>query len=83
MAKTLHITAIRDMFPDEWVATKVTKVDKADVPVAGVVLVHSPDKHTVYQTVKAYLAQHPTARLFMFFSGDPIPEGVEVAFAFG
>jgi hypothetical protein len=56
-------------------------VDKADVPIAGVVLTHSPDKRAVHQTVKVYLAQHPAARLFIFFTGDPIPKEVGVAFA--
>ena len=78
--KAMTIAAIRAAFPDEWVAAKVTKVDKADVPVAGVILTHSPNKHTVHQNVKAYLSQHPAIRLFIFFCGDPIPEGVEIAF---
>jgi hypothetical protein len=58
----------------------VTKVNKTDVPVAGKLITHSPDKNQVYQTVKVYLAQHPATRVFVFFAGDPIPEGVEVAF---
>jgi hypothetical protein len=82
MSQTMKIDAIRETFPDEWVAAEVTKVDKADVPVAGTVLTHSPDKSTVYQTGKAHRAQHPSTRVFLFFTGDPIPEGVEVALAF-
>lgn len=81
MSKAMKIMAIRAIYPDEWVVAKVMKVDKADIPVTGMVLTHSPEKHTVYQTFKAYLTEHPTARLFLFFTGDPIPEGVEVAFA--
>jgi hypothetical protein len=77
----MTIAAIRATFPDEWVAAEVTKVDKADVPLAGMLLTHSPDKHQVYQAVKAYRAQHPAARIFIFFTGDPIPKGVEVALA--
>jgi hypothetical protein len=81
VSKVIKIATMRATFPDEWVAAEVIKVDKADVPVAGVVLTHSSDKHVVHQTVQAYLAQHPAARLFIFFTGDPIPQGVEVAFA--
>lgn len=81
MPKAMTIAALRETFPDEWVAAEVTKVDKADVPLAGTLLTHSPDKHQVYQTVKAYRAQYPAARIFIFFTGDPIPEGVEVALA--
>ena len=54
---------------------------QADVPLAGQVITHSPDKQEVYKAVKAYLAQHPTARIFIFFAGDPIPEGMGVALA--
>jgi hypothetical protein len=77
----MRIATIKETFVDEWVAAEVTKVDKADVPLAGEVITHSPEKQEVYQAVKAYLAQRPTARMFIFFTGDPIPEGVGVALA--
>lgn len=83
MPKAMKIEVMRETFGDEWVAAIVTKVDKADVPIAGTVLTHSTDKHTVYQTVKAYLEQHPAARIFVFFTGALIPEGVGVALALG
>jgi hypothetical protein len=82
-AKTLKISVIRDTFQGEWVAAEVTKVDKADGPVAGRLITHSPTKHLVYDMVKTYLVQHPAARVFIFFAGDPIPEAVEVALAIG
>ena len=81
MPKVMKIATIRETFVDEWVATEVLKVDKADVPLAGQVISHSPDKQEVYQVVKAYLAQRPTARTYIFFTGNPIPEGLGVALA--
>ncbi len=78
----MKIAAIREVFVDEWVATQVTQTDKADVPLAGEVVFHSPEKQRVYQGVKAHLAQHPETRMFIFFTGDPIPEHVEVMLAF-
>jgi hypothetical protein len=81
MPKIMKIAAIREAFADEWVAAEVTKVDKADVPLAGEVIAHSPGKQEVYQAVKAYLVRRPTARTFIFFAGDPIPEGLGVALA--
>ena len=81
MPKVMKIATIRKTFVDEWVAAEVTKVDKADVPLAGDVITHSPDKQEVYQAVQAYLARSPTARTFIFFTGDPIPEGIGVALA--
>ncbi len=77
----MKIAAIRETFVDEWVAAKVTQTDKADVPLAGEVVFHSPEKQHVYQGVKAHLARHPATRRFIFFTGDPIPEHVEVMLA--
>ena len=71
MSNVMKIATMRETFPDEWVAAAVMQVDKADVPMAGAVLTHSPDKQGVYRTVKAYLTQHAAARLFIFFTGDP------------
>jgi hypothetical protein len=78
VSKAIKIAIMRATSPDEWVAAEVTKVDKADVPMAGVVLMHSPDKHAVHRTVKVYLAQYPAARLFILphpstCGGRPMP----------
>ena len=81
MSKVMKIAAIREAFTGKWVAAEVLRVDKADVPLAGQVITHSPDKQEVYKAVKAYLMQYPTARTFIFFAGDPIPEGAGVALA--
>ncbi len=80
MPNVMSITTIRKTFPDEWVSAQVTEVDDADVPVAGVALSHSPDKQVVFQAVKSYRACHPRARLYTFFAGDVIPEGLHLAF---
>jgi hypothetical protein len=77
----MNIAAIRATFVDEWVAAKVTKTDKADVPLAGEIITHSLEKQRVYQEVKTYLARHPATRLFIFFTGDPIPQNMEVMLA--
>ena len=83
MADAMPITMIRETFPDEWVATYVTEVDDEDIPVAGVVLTHSPDEGCVFETLKAHLAKHPKARFYTFFTGDVVPAGVHLAFPFG
>lgn len=77
----MNIAAIRETFVDEWVAAKVTKIDKADVPLAGEIIVHSPEKQRVYQEVKTYLAWHPATRMFIFFTRDSIPQNAEVMLA--
>lgn len=75
------IAHMRKTFVNEWVATKLTTWDKTDAPVGGEILKHHPNKRAVYQAAKSYLAQHPTARLFIFFAGDPIPQDVEAMLA--
>ncbi len=75
------IAKMRKTFANKWVATKVTTWDKIDAPVSGEILKHDPNKHVVYQAAKSYLAQHPTAQLFIFFAGDPIPQDVEAMLA--
>ena len=77
----MNIAVIRKTFVNEWVAAEVTKTDQADTPLAGEVVIHSSEKPHVYQAAKTYLTQHPTARLFIFFTGDPIPDHVEVMLA--
>lgn len=81
-ALAMKIVEMRTTFTDQWIAAKVLKVDKTNVPLTGEVIFHSFEKATVYQAAKTYLMQHPTARLFIFFTGDPIPEGVEAMLAF-
>ena len=78
MPKIMKIAAIREAFADEWVAAEVLRVDKADVPLAGQVITHSPDKQEVYQAVKAtWRGIHSQDVYFLY--GEPIPEGVGVA----
>ena len=77
----MNITTIRKIFVNEWGAAEVTKTDRVDEPLGGQVIIHSSEKHRVYQTAKTYLTQHPTARLFIFFTGDPIPDHTEVILA--
>lgn len=81
MSQAVPIAKIRDTFPDEWVMAQVTEVDEAEVPLVGIVLIHSPDKLTVFQAVKAHLAKHPEAELYTFFTGELIPAGLHIAFS--
>jgi hypothetical protein len=47
MPKIMKIAAIREAFADEWIAAEATKVDKADVPLAGEVSTHSPNRRSI------------------------------------
>ncbi|MGH7962493.1 MAG: hypothetical protein ACRERD_11820 [Candidatus Binatia bacterium] len=72
---------MREAFTDEWVAAKVLTVNRANAPVTGELILHSPEKQAVYKAAKTYLARYPQARVFIFFTGDPIPEDVEAMLA--
>jgi hypothetical protein len=80
MSQAIPIAKIRETFPNEWVTAQITEVDAAEVPLAGVVLTHSPDKIAVFQAVTTHLAKHPEAELYTFFTGELIPEGFHIAF---
>ncbi len=69
----MKIAAMREAFTDQWVAAKVLKVDKTNVPLTGEVLSHSSEKQEVYQAAKAYLMQHPTAMNALYDKGGALP----------
>lgn len=82
MAEVMSIRTMQKMFPDEWIIAQVIEVDAEDVPVVGTVLMHSRDEDAIFEGLKAYLDAHPTERLYTFFTGDIIPEGLHLAFPF-
>lgn len=67
------IERIETRYPNEWLAIRVTKVDKNRVPVEGIVLVHGCDRKEV-----RLRARGTKEHIFFTFSGDPVPPGMEV-----
>jgi hypothetical protein len=78
MTKALKISSIRRKYKDEWVAAAVTRRDKSLVPVAGKVLIHDSDREKVYDYGFQLQKQNPSLELYFFFTGEPVPEGMEV-----
>jgi hypothetical protein len=78
MNKELKIPYIRKKHKDEWVVVEVTQRDRYHVPVAGRVLMHDPDREKVYDFGFPLLKQDPKKELYIFFTGEPFPEGVGV-----
>ncbi len=72
------VTTARRKYRDEWVALRVRSTDRVDVPVEGEVVLHAHDRSTFEEHEQAYRAAHPLERLYVFFAGDPIPEGLGV-----
>ena len=52
--------------------------NKSGRPLAGRVIVHSQEKEAVVETGVQYGEKHPNARLFLFYAGEKISEGVVV-----
>ena len=80
MSHAMPIATIREMFPDEWVMARITEVDAEAVPLAGIVLTHSPEKSAVFEAARAHVATHPETALYTFFTGELIPEDLHIAF---
>jgi hypothetical protein len=68
----MKIVAIMEAFADECVAAEVLRVDKADVPLAGRVIAHSPDKQEVYTAVKVYLSSIQQPECLFSLLGTPL-----------
>lgn len=66
-------------YPGEWVAMRVTRVDRADVPVEGELVAHATERRALHAMARRFRADHPDARVFIFFAGNPIPEGLAVS----
>lgn len=77
----MDIKAARRQFGGEWVAVRVTRLDRADVPVEGGVVAHATYRRALHEIARGFRAGHPDARVFIFFAGDPIPEGLAVSLA--
>ncbi len=77
----MDIKAARRRYAGEWVAVRVTKVDRADVPVEGDIVAHATERSALHELARGFRAGHPDARVFIFFAGDPIPEGLAVSLA--
>jgi len=79
----MTIQAARRKYLGEWIAVQVTRVDRTDVPVEGDVVAHASDRNTLHEMARTFRATHRDARVFIFFAGDPIPEGLAVSLATG
>lgn len=79
----MTVSEARHRYRDEWVALRVLRTNRYDVPLAGDVVVHARDRGVFDQEERAYRMAHPEQRLFVFFAGEPIPEGLAVCLATG
>jgi hypothetical protein len=69
---------IEEQYADQWVLVEETLWNKSSQPLAGRVIAHSQEKETVVETGVQYGKKHPDVRLFLFYAGEKIPEGVVI-----
>lgn len=75
---SLSIAKIRELYKDQWLAVLLTKVDRYDNPLKGEVVVHAKTSDELYGQAKQYRLENPQAKLYTFFAGYYIPEGMVV-----
>jgi hypothetical protein len=76
--KSLSIAKIRELYKDQWLAVRLTKVDRYNNPIAGIVVANAKTSDDLYSQAKQYRLRHPAAKLYTFRAGNYIPEGVVV-----
>jgi len=76
--KSLSIAKIRELYKDQWLAVHLTKVDRYNNPLAGIVVANATTSDVLYTQAKQYRLAHPAAKLYTFRAGNYIPEGVVV-----
>jgi hypothetical protein len=69
---------IEEQYAGQWVLVEETIWNKSAHPLAGRVIAHSQEKETVVEVGVQYGQKHPDVRLFLFYAGEKIPEGVVV-----
>lgn len=76
--KSLTIAQIRELYKDQWLAVLLTKVDRYDNPLKGEVVAHAKTSDELYAQAKQYRLENPQVKLYTFFAGNYIPEGMVV-----
>ncbi len=83
MHDDLKISEIREKYDGQWVVVEVTKKDKYNNPSRGRVLFHGTNQDEVYGQGPKYRDTHPEVKLFYFYAGQAIPDGIGVMFVQG
>lgn len=71
---SMFIEQIEQQYKDEWVTVEVTVMKKGR-PIAGHLIAHGRDEDAVVESDLRYRQEHPDALLYLFYTGEKIPEG--------
>jgi hypothetical protein len=77
-SKIMRVAEIEQLYPDEWVLLEITRDARHHHRIAGRLIAHSRDRHDLVEAYQRFRADHPESRVFQFFTGDIVPEGVVV-----
>ena len=70
------VAEVEQQHPNVWVLLEVVRDHKDHARVAGHLLAHSPDRADLEKPYRDYRAVHPRARLYEFYTGTLVAEGV-------
>ena len=83
MRDDIQIKEIRERYHEQWVVVEITKTDKHNNPKRGRVLFHGDSQNEVYRQGPKYRETHPNVKLYYFYAGNVIPEGIGVVLVQG
>jgi hypothetical protein len=72
----VSVAELEQRYPDEWVLLEVVRDHKVHGRVAGHLIAHSQDRADLDQAYRGYRAAHAKSRLYEFYTGDLVAEGV-------
>ena len=72
----ITVAELEQRYPDEWVLMEITRDAREHERVAGHLVAHSPDRAALDEPYRRFRAEHQRARLYEFYTGALLPEGV-------
>jgi hypothetical protein len=72
--KPTTVAEIERQYPDEWVLVEIVRDHKRHERVVGRLIAHSPDRAALVKPHRRFRAEHPSTRLYTFFTGDLVAD---------
>jgi hypothetical protein len=72
----ITVGEIERRYPDEWVLVEITRDHNDHRRVKGRLLAHGSERGALDEPYRRFRAEHPRARLYQFYTGDIVAEGV-------
>lgn len=73
----LSLAEIEQRYPDQWVLVEETAWDEQGSPTRGLLHAHSENREDLQGLLKE-LHNRPDVKTFIFYTGDKIPEDLNV-----